>query len=191
MPDVPLERHPAVEVARYRLATEHDAGGIATLHAESWRRHYRGAYLDSYLDGPVVDERRKVWASRLDAFSPDQCTVVADRFGDVVGFAHTVLDEDPKWGALLENLHVRNDLKGRGIGTRLLSEVALRLLGLHPSGSLHLWVLDQNRPAQRFYEARGGTRVESGVRGPFPGGGTAMGHRYYWKDISLLVESGT
>jgi hypothetical protein len=50
-----------------------------------------------------------------------------------------------------------------------------------------LWVLDQNRAAQYFYGARGGIRVESELRGPFPGGGQAMGHRYFWPDASLLV----
>jgi ribosomal protein S18 acetylase RimI-like enzyme len=31
----------------YREATANDAEAIAELHAESWRRHYRGAYLDN------------------------------------------------------------------------------------------------------------------------------------------------
>ena len=52
-------------MVRYREATEHDAGAIAALHADSWRRHYRGAYLDSYLDGDVVADRLEVWSSRL------------------------------------------------------------------------------------------------------------------------------
>ncbi len=187
MSGVPPERSPSPEVVRYRPASDHDARGIAALHADSWRRHYRGAYLDSYLDGPIVAERRRVWAGRLDPGRPDQSTVVAELRGEIVGFAHTVLDEDPQWGALLENLHVRSDLKGGGIGTRLLSEAAIRFLELRPTGPLHLWVLDQNKSAQFFYEARGGTRVESAVRGPFPGGGTAIGHRYFWPDVSLLI----
>jgi hypothetical protein len=48
-------------------------------------------------------------------------------------------------------------------------------------------VLDQNRAAQYFYDARGGIRVQSELCGPFPGGGQAMGHRYFWRDASLLV----
>ena len=49
----------------YREALEKDASGIAALHADSWRRHYRGAYLDSYLDGDVLSDRLAVWTSRL------------------------------------------------------------------------------------------------------------------------------
>jgi hypothetical protein len=49
----------------YLDATHRDADSIAALHADSWRRHHRGAYLDSYLDGDVVVDRQAVWRSRL------------------------------------------------------------------------------------------------------------------------------
>ncbi len=176
---------PTPEVS-YREATEHDAQAIAQLHADSWRRHYRGAYLDTYLDGDVVSDRLEVWRSRLAPPRSNQYTVVAEQGGEVVGFVHTVFDHDPKWGALVDNLHVRSDLKGGGIGTALLSEAAKELLRVRPSSSLHLWVLGQNTAAQAFYEARGGIRVETEVRGPFPGGGRAVGHRYAWRDPSDL-----
>ena len=50
---------------RYRRATGGDIVGIAELHADSWRRNYRGAYADSYLDGEVVSERVSAWTKRL------------------------------------------------------------------------------------------------------------------------------
>ncbi len=40
-----------------------------------------------------------------------------DRDG-LVGFAHTVFDDDPRWGALLDNLHVVYGEKRRGVGSR-------------------------------------------------------------------------
>ena len=117
---------PALAV-QYREANEHDADAIAALHAESWRRHYRGAYLDAYLDGDILSERLEVWTSRLTPPRVNQFTVCARVEGDVVGFAHTTFDQDFKWGALLDNLHVRSDVKRAGIGTRLLSEAASEL----------------------------------------------------------------
>jgi len=36
---------------RFRLADVADAEQVGLLHADSWRRHYRGAYADSFLDG--------------------------------------------------------------------------------------------------------------------------------------------
>jgi ribosomal protein S18 acetylase RimI-like enzyme len=175
-------------ILRFREATEHDVGAIAALHADSWRRHYRGAYLDSYLDGDILPERLEVWSLRLRPPRLNQFTVVcADVDGDVIGFAHTLFDHDPEWGALLDNLHVKNDLKGAGIGTRLLSVAAQELGRRRPAEPLYLWVLDQNTAARKFYDARGGTRVETTLRGPFPGGGRALGHRYVWPDPTRLV----
>ena len=188
IPSTPLR--PVLSV-RYREATAHDAGAIATLHADSWRRHYRGAYRDAYLDGDILTDRQEVWTTRLTPPTLNQYTVCADANGDIIGFAHTIFDHDPRWGALLDNLHVRSDVKGHGIGTRLLSEAASELIRSRPSESLYLWVLDQNEAAQLFYDARGGNRVESTLRGPFPGGGRAIGHRYFWPDPSLLVSEGT
>src|SRR2546428_9198875 len=37
-----------------------------------------------------------------------------------VGFAHVVLDADPTWGALIDNLHVVRSVQRRGVGTLLL-----------------------------------------------------------------------
>jgi hypothetical protein len=170
-----------------RSATEDDAGAIAALHADSWRRNYRGAYLDSYLDDDVIADRIEVWSQRLNEPVEQRITIVADLRGALVDFAHLVFDQDPTWGSLLDNLHVVVDQKRRGIGTLLLSAVATELLRSRPSGSLYLWVLDQNKPAQLFYGARGGVRVGSELRGPFPGGGRAMGHRYAWSEPSLPV----
>ena len=172
---------------QYFDATDCDADAIALLHADSWRRHYRGAYLDSYLDGDVVADRQEVWRSRLAEPSSSHFTLVARHGDEVLGFAHTIVDEDPTWGSLLENLHVRSEQKRTGIGSHLLSATAQKLLQLRPVGSLHLWVLDQNTSAQAFYDARGGSRVETQLRGPFPGGGRALGHRYHWSDPTRLV----
>jgi ribosomal protein S18 acetylase RimI-like enzyme len=172
----------------YREATEHDAWAIAKLHADSWRRHYRGAFLDQYLDGDILTERVEVWSARLALPQRDQVTVCAEDDADIIGFAHTIFGYDPTWGALLDNLHVRSDQKRSGIGTRLFSEAVRELGQSRPSESLHLWVLDQNEAAQLFYEARGGTRVETAWRGPFPGGGRAIGHRYAWWNPVRLVQ---
>jgi hypothetical protein len=45
----------------FRAARPDDAEKVALLHADSWRRHYRGAYADSFLDSDVVADRRSVW----------------------------------------------------------------------------------------------------------------------------------
>jgi ribosomal protein S18 acetylase RimI-like enzyme len=177
------------QAMKYRQAAARDVAGIAGLHAESWRRHYRGAYLDSYLDGDVVADRMAEWSGRLCGSRPaaGRHTVVADLDGDVTGFAHVILDADPAWGAYLDALHVRHDLKRHGIGARLIAEAARAVARRRPAAGLYLWVLEQNGAAQAFYAAQGGRRVKRELSGPFPGGGYAFAFRYAWPDPSVLA----
>jgi ribosomal protein S18 acetylase RimI-like enzyme len=171
---------------RYRPATRDDIEAIAALHADSWRRHYRGAFSDRFLDGDVDADRLAVWADRLTHPRPDHHTIVADHGGRVVGFSHVALHDDPTWGALVDNLHVAHDLKGGGIGTRLMAESAAVVVERTPTSGLYLWVLEQNRPAQAFYQALGGACAGSEPDEP-PGGGTVIGLRYVWPDPSKLL----
>ena len=182
---------PAPEVV-YRRASPSDALDVAHLHADSWRAHYRGAYSDTFLDGDVVDDRVAFWTERLASEDEDRFTLVARSRERLVGFAHTVLGADPEWGALLENLHVARQTHRRGVGRRLMGDTAAELLERSSSEGLHLWVLEQNRAAQAFYEALGGTHVGSSPT-LAPGGdptrlaGTPMRRRYAWPDPRVLL----
>ena len=163
---------------------------IAGLHADSWRRHYRGTYSDAFLDGDVFANRLAEWSDRLQEPDASTCTLVAENEFGVVGFAHTRFDQDATWGALLDNLHVTAARKREGVGSRLLAltarEVADRGTGLY------LWVLEANVDAQAFYEARGGRRADRAPVSP-PGGvagwldGSPAMLRYVWPDPSSLT----
>jgi ribosomal protein S18 acetylase RimI-like enzyme len=161
------------------------------MHADSWNRHYRGAYTDAYLDGDVVNERLVVWTTRLAVDDGSTCTLLAEDEREFVGFVHVVFDDDPRWGSLVDNLHVVWAHKRHGVGTRLMSAAATSVLG-HGRGGLYLWVLEQNTAAQAFYDARGGRRADSRLVPP-PGGradrliGSPLGLRYVWSDPAALV----
>lgn len=157
---------------RFREARAEDAGAVAGLHADSWQRHYRGAYDDAFLDGEPSGFLDLMWTERLAAPSPRAYTIVAEYDGELVGLVHTLLDQDPTWGAFIDNLHVRYTVKRQGIGTRLLAMTALAVHDRSPSSGLYLLVLEQNTEAQAFYVARGGTRVEY-TDVPPPGGDPA------------------
>jgi len=185
----PVNGSPPPGILRCRSATPADADAIAALHADSWSRHYRGAYSDAYLDRDAQEDRRSVWQERFRVEPEDQLTIVAEQGGDLAGFAHTRIDADPEWGALLENLHVRHNLKRQGVGRALMAETAVALLQRRPTSPLYLWVLRQNVAAQAFYAALGGLVVGEEVAGPFPGGGTAPAYRVAWRDPRPLVGS--
>jgi len=175
---------------KFRLAVPDDADAVAALHADSWRRHYRGAYSNEFLDGDIHAERLAVWSGRLREADRDACTIVAEDGDGLVGFVHTIFEADPRWGALVDNLHVVYAEKRRGVGSRLMTLAAEPVL--ERGTGLYLWVLEQNLGARAFYEARGGKRVERALV-PAPGGmtsrlnGTPFGLRYAWSDPAVLL----
>ncbi|MFY1670429.1 GNAT family N-acetyltransferase [Plantactinospora sp. WMMB334] len=176
---------------RLRPADASDAEQIAVLHAESWRRHYRGAYADSFLDGDVVADRRSVWSARLAAPTNSE-TIIAEHDGRLVGFVHVVFDDDPTWGSLVDNLHVVHDQRRTGIGTQLLGRAARAVAERATGNAMHLWVLQQNTAAQQFYRSRGATCVAAATVPPPGGDPTRLNDaprcfRLAWPDVT---ESG-
>src|SRR5947199_8305345 len=74
--------------ATYREATAKDVEAIAALHADSWRRHYRGAYSDAFLDNEVFADRLQRWPDRLQQPRPsNKSTSIPERARAVVGFS--------------------------------------------------------------------------------------------------------
>ncbi|MGX6607930.1 N-acetyltransferase family protein [Micromonosporaceae bacterium Da 78-11] len=171
-----------------RVAGAGDAGAIAGLHADSWRRHYRGAFADSFLDGDIVADRTAVWSARLGE-PVGAVTFVAERDGRLVGFVHVVFDDDPRWGSFVDNLHVVHDQHRTGVGTGLLGRAARAVRERASGDAMYLWVLRQNVAAQRFYRATGATWVGTSTVSP-PGGVAGRLHgfpvklRMAWPDVA-------
>lgn len=179
---------------RVRTAGQDDVEAIANLHTDSWRRHYRGAYTDAYLDGDVVADRREVWGARL-ASADGTATILAEDGAELAGFVHVVLDNDDHWGSLIDNLHVVYHRKRSGIGRTLIEAATRAVIERATRPDIYLWVLEQNTAAQRFYRAIGGIEVERGSV-PSPGGvpGRLNGNpgmiRIAWSGPAVIDISG-
>jgi ribosomal protein S18 acetylase RimI-like enzyme len=166
-----------------RIAEQTDADVIAQLHARSWHTAYRGILSDDFLNGPLLADRQRLWRARFaEVNRTDQMVLLDEEAGKVQGFACAFLDADPDWGTLLDNLHVVSECKGRGLGRRLMAEVAKRLLELDRT-RLHLWAFEQNHAARRFYERLGG-RITTSHAESAPDGGEVNAVRYCWSDLA-------
>jgi len=170
-----------------RAATAADSSAIAALHVASWQSAYRGLLSDAYLDGPAPAERAALWEQRFREPKPNQHVIVAEADGRLTGFACAFGADDPQWGTLLDNLHVAPDLKGRGLGKALLRAIAEWCAASHPGVPLHLWVLEGNERAIRFYEALGGRRADR-TTWTAPDGHTVYDLRYAWPDVRTILE---
>jgi ribosomal protein S18 acetylase RimI-like enzyme len=169
-----------------RPATTDDVAAVAALHAESWQRTYRGIYSDAYLDTGVHAERLAVWTERFAHPRPDQRTVVAIHDGALVGFVHTYLDDDARFGALLDNLHVAAGRQRRGLGRRLVGAAADAVVAERPGRGLFLWVLEPNSRARAFYAAIGGTEMDR-AEDTAPDGTVVVGLRVAWPEPRGLL----
>lgn len=164
-----------------------DAAAIAAVHAESWRATYRGILGDTYLDGPIEAERERLWRARFTE-TPPPLVVVARDGAAVVGFACAFPDKDPRWGALIDNLHVLPSHKRRRLATRLMEALARRIAAVSPAAPLYLWAYEVNRAARATYESLGGRRVE---RAPRTGadGTSAPAIRYTWPSPKAIAAA--
>lgn len=88
--------------------------------------------------------------------------VLAEWEGSVAGFAlffHTFSTFLAKPGIYLEDLFVKPEHRGRGIGKALLVHLA-RLANLRGCGRVEWSVLDWNTPSIAFYESLGARRLD-------------------------------
>ena len=162
-----------------RIATPNDAQSIAQLHTDSWRIAYRGILLDSFLDGDIVQNRLEVWSKRFAEPTPNQHIIIAEEDGKMLGFVCIYGADDIKWGSLIDNLHVRPDIKGKGIGKILINEAFKWSKLNYPQCGLYLWVYENNTSARAFYSHLGGKEIESHLH-ENPGGGEANAIRCTW-----------
>lgn len=178
---------PLQQTMTLRQALPSDDETIAALHIESWRSAYRNILSDDYLDGAIFDERRNYWQKSLNALEPDRRFIlIAEQQNEAVAFVSVYLDEEPEYGALLHNLHVRPHLKGQGLGKLLMAEAAQWTLSRNVK-QMHLWVFETNYEARKFYDALGGEVVEKRLES-VAGNVEKDILRYHWQDLKQLLE---
>jgi ribosomal protein S18 acetylase RimI-like enzyme len=170
---------------KIRMMTAADAEAVARMHAASWKVAYRGILTDDYLDNHADDDRQATWHKRLATHDESSFGIVAEERDAPIGFAFVVVNEDAKFGNLLDNLHVIPSFKGRGVGRLLMSAVANELRERHAMQSLHLWVYEDNVAARGFYDRLQGVPAERKSVVTLDNQ-SKWQWRYFWPDVSVL-----
>lgn len=115
-----------------RGAVAEDARPIAAVHVQAWREAYAGLLPDEMLAGLSVDSRAAAWARSL-AAPAGAMTLVAEVGGKVVGFGDAGAQRDADLRARgfdgeIRALYVLADSQRRGLGRRLVRDLALGLI---------------------------------------------------------------
>lgn len=179
------ELHCSMRALEYRLARPADADAIALLHTRSWRENYRGSLSDAFLDGELPEERLRVWRDRLARPPRNQFVLLAVAGAELAGFVCAYGDHEPGWGSLIDNLHVAKAAQRTGIGASLMRRAGAWLARSDPELGVHLWVLEGNAPARRFYERLGARNAGVSVMETH-GGALVRSCRYTWPSAALL-----
>ena len=186
---VDVRRHSvaATRGIRIRAANPADAGPISKVHVDTWRTSYAGMVPAEHLAGLSYRNREARWEQILTADRPAESNFVAETVAcDVVGFAGGGPEREgnPTYRGELYGIYLLEAYQRKGLGRRLVSAVAHRLLA-DGFGSMLVWVLKDNRPACRFYETLGGERV--GRKTIAIGGADLVEVSYGWRNIANLV----
>jgi ribosomal protein S18 acetylase RimI-like enzyme len=193
-----------VDEIAIRRAQAGDAAAIAVVHVAAWRETYAGLVPERMLSALSVQERTRRWHRILTMPEPARASAVfvaVSAAPDVVGFGscgRQPLADLVAGGFAGEfsALYVLAAHQRRGLGRRLLALMAEDLMAREVRGAA-LWVLRDNEPARRFYEALGakvvGRRIETvgeHVRGERRVQGDDELHEvaYGWPDLAVLVQ---
>jgi GNAT superfamily N-acetyltransferase len=169
-----------------RSGTPEDAAAVARVHVDSWRTTYRGIVPDDFLAQLSYERSATQWRQALAGEGERALFVVQTAAGQIPGFASAGRErgELADFHGELWAIYLLAEVQGRGLGRRLLHEVAAWLVssGIH---NMAAWVLEEN-PARGFYEALGGRLV--GAKDIVVGGATLPEVAYGWDDLSALCR---
>jgi ribosomal protein S18 acetylase RimI-like enzyme len=169
-----------------RPAGPADAASIAGVHQASWRTTYGGILPAAVIEQMAGRKSPELWARRLEAPVAGGATLVAERGGEIVGFASC--GPARHWLDGLEAevyaLYVLQEHQRQGVGRALLSHCARHFVRQGLFG-FYLWALKANR-ARLFYEALGG--AEAGEKSERLGEHSFTEVAYAWHDLGTLAH---
>ncbi len=153
------------------------------MHAESWAETYPGLVPDGLLAEMSDPVRRHVtWTRNLAKPLLPGGTLLAMEGATVLGFVSVAAARGAGLGTKGEvtGLYLLRRAQGRGVATALLA-AGFAVLRAHGMGSAGAWAVQGNRPAERFYAARGAVPGPERVEGQGPHAIWERG--WIWKDL--------
>ena len=153
-----MELHPTPSMTVIiRKAAPSDAEGIARAHVESWQTTYKGIVSADFLAAMSAGSRVTKWQDTLASLGDRRFVFVAEEAGRIIGFVNGMdeRENDPRYTGEVGGLYLLEEAQRQGTGRKLM-RTAARELAKRGHTSMLLWVLKDNLPARKFYEALGG-----------------------------------
>ena len=175
-------------IASIRPASLEDAPGIGKVQVDSWRSSYKGLIADEFLAALTYERRTEVWSQNLSDPQNSRFLYVAETGpGNIVGFvaAGPESEGDPNYQGELYAIYLLQQAQGQGLGGKLV-KIVMRELCQRGFSSMLLWVLKDNLPAHKFYEALGGAYLREK---PIEIGSQSLIEvAYGWNNLGMFVS---
>jgi ribosomal protein S18 acetylase RimI-like enzyme len=176
-------------ITTIRPARPEDALGIGKVQVDSWRSAYKGLINEAFLASLSFERRAHVWSQTLSNPQSRSFLYVAESNpGEVVGFvsAGPEREGDSIYKGELYAIYLLQQAQRQGLGQKLVKMV-MRELVERGFSTMLLWVLKDNLPARKFYEAAGGEALrEKPVE---IGSQVLIEVAYGWKDLLPFIKS--
>ncbi len=148
-----------------RPAVVGDAREIARIRIITWRDAYKGIMPQEILDAFDLEKESQRWQEGLENFPPERGAFIAElaeedgrRVTAGYCFCGPERSQDPEYPAELYAIYVLPEYHRLGAGRALVREAAKFLAG-HGYERMIIYVLKENAPSRKFYEALGGVAV--------------------------------
>ena len=132
-----------------RHTQQSDAHSLACIYVQTWQDTYLSVIPYDYLSSMSIARHEKAFSKELDGYHV--ISFVAEDDGRILGFTTGGYERngDAVYGGEIYTLYVLKHLQRQGIGTRLVSALAMQFeaIGIH---SILVRVLKLN-PYRRFY----------------------------------------
>jgi len=129
-----------------------DVERLARIHVECWKQTYGTQLPSEFFGERALEFRRALWNRMINDPAPHSRTVVAQRGGEVVGFASAGApispENPPPADTELFMIYLLAEHHGCGAGQAMLDAVV-------GDRTAFLWVATQNPRAQAFYLRNG------------------------------------
>jgi predicted GNAT family acetyltransferase len=138
---------------RIRPAAPDDANAIGDTHAAAWNAAYTHIFDPAFLDN-AAQGRRDGWRQTLPRLilAPN-IVLVAERDGNVIGFAHASTQAAEPAVAEIHGFYVHPDAWGSDVAEALMTQTCSALAA--NSEDVVLWTLREAQRARHFYEKVG------------------------------------
>ncbi|MCF3962598.1 GNAT family N-acetyltransferase [Streptomyces fuscigenes] len=184
VPAGPSGGAPPALVPVVRAMTLEDCPAVARVRVDGWRFAYAGLMPAAHLAAMNVDADTRKRREQFLSGAGRVVNLVAERAGTVVGWGcyGPGRDEDvPEGSAELYALYLLPGHVASGVG-RALTEALLSRAAADGHPRMHLWVVEGNSRARRFYERAG--FVPDGAAEPYEVAGVEVPEVRYVRELS-------